>query len=783
RNVAVAEGHARATAQYEAIAESEMRATQQTIAEEQSRIAIEQSELATSRFLSAESLAKKDDQLDVALLLAIKAAKTSPTTAARGSLLAALSARPNLETILTKQNAVYVHALGLSEDGNTLAASYYRRIEIWDLETGSLIIELATPEDLEEYLGLTFVSDAERLLGCKVDKTDSTTRTSCRIWDINSGEELGLPITGIEGSLSLVSSSLAVSPDGELASISDRDNYVYIYSLNESRRLFGPLASHDNRITNAVFSPDGTILATGDLDGKIVLWNVKTGERIGNRIRVLAEEDEDSVKGVTGLAFSPDGELILAAGNDKSVLFYTDSIKLKKRFSGYDSDEILAHFTPEGRPVVFVKRENYYILWDASTGSLVGGRPNTSFFTGEMEDEVLDPVHMRLITASKLTTVWGANILIWDLEHRLPFERHIAQDLQFETVTYHPKAEPPFLAAGGGCEEETDSEESLCFGGVVYFWDAESGEQIGEPLLGHTDQIEDLTFSPDGALLATSSHDVNIILWDMETREPIGDPLSGHENGVHSVEFSPDGQLLASASPSDPVAVRLWDLTQEPPTSELLGADYEYLDNYDTLAFSKDGNTLAVCGTGDFGSRVTLWDVSSLSLISHLDSDRKNRASEVVIFGPDGRTLLTAGSAGVRIWDYLNQEVLAEPPSESMEPPRLESIALSPDGKLLAALQLHNGLTFWDGVTGQLIAPPISTPEKGTYIFENSRIAFSPEGEQLAIVGDFGILLWDMQLESWIEAACKMANRDLTLMEWRTYLGDRPYEETCPNPP
>ena len=781
RNVAVSEGNARATAQYEAIAESELRATAQAEAEEQSRIAIEQSDLATSRFLSSESLAKVDDQLDVSLLLAVQAARISPTTAARGSLLAALSARPNLETILTKQDSVYIHALGLSRDGNTLAASYYRRIEIWDLETNSLITELATPGDLDEYWGLTFVNGNEKVLGCIADQVDGDSQITCRLWDVSTGEDLGTPIVGIQGSLLFVTSSLAVSWDGSLAAIADENDSVYIYSLDDGKRLFGPLAGHESWIINAEFNPQGTILATGDRDGKIVLWDVNTGEMIGNRIRVLTEEDETSAIGVTGLAFSPDGELILAAGNDKSVLFYIDTIKLKKRLTGYESDKILAHFTPEGEPIVFVERDNYYVLWDAETGEIIGGRPDTSFLTGEMEDEILDPVHMRLITASKLTSVMGANILIWDLRHRLPFERHLVEDIPFDAVAYHPDPESSLLAAGGDCEAGIDAEESNCSGGVVYFWNTETGEQQGEPWVGHSEGIEDIVFNPDGSILATGSLDGGIILWDTETGDGIGSPLRGNNNWISDLNFSPDGNWLAAATRADEVAVRLWDLTQKPPVSKPLGAGYENLDSYDDLAFSRDGKTLAVCGTGEAGGRTTLWDLTELSMISHLDSDRKNRASEVVIFGPDGNSLLTAGIAGVRIWDYHDQEVLAEPPSESLDPPRIQSIALSPDGELLAAEQLHRELSFWDGTTGQLIAPPIKLPgEYESLLFKNNRIAMSPDGQQLAVVGNFGVLLWDLNLENWIEAACKMANRDLTPMEWRTYLGDRPYEETCP---
>ncbi|MFP4436001.1 MAG: hypothetical protein ACLFVO_02035 [Chloroflexaceae bacterium] len=36
---------------------------------------------------------------------------------------------------------------------------------------------------------------------------------------------------------------------------------------------------------------------------------------------------------------------------------------------------------------------------------------------------------------------------------------------------------------------------------------------------------------------------------------------------------------------------------------------------------------------------------------------------------------------------------------------------------------------------------------------------------------------------SWKSRACRIANRNLTAAEWRRYLGDRPYEQTCPDLP
>jgi hypothetical protein len=45
------------------------------------------------------------------------------------------------------------------------------------------------------------------------------------------------------------------------------------------------------------------------------------------------------------------------------------------------------------------------------------------------------------------------------------------------------------------------------------------------------------------------------------------------------------------------------------------------------------------------------------------------------------------------------------------------------------------------------------------------------------------IFLWNLDVESWKNHACQIANRNLTHAEWRQYIGNEPYQLTCQNLP
>ncbi|KAG5644728.1 hypothetical protein DXG03_007857 [Asterophora parasitica] len=108
------------------------------------------------------------------------------------------------------------------------------------------------------------------------------------------------------------------------------------------------------------------------------------------------------------------------------------------------------------------------------------------------------------------------------------------------------------------------------------------GYRLRYTLSGHTRSISSLKFSPDGAILASSSSDKLIKLWDVYTGEIIR-TFEGHKEGISDVAWSSDGDYLASAS--DDKTIIIW-----------------------SLALVRDLSNLLV--SGGFDETVRVWDVA-----------------------------------------------------------------------------------------------------------------------------------------------------------------------------
>jgi len=245
-----------------------------------------------------------------------------------------------------------VLGLAFNTDGTRLATTGRDgTIKIWDVSPtgGSDWLNLAGHNS--RIFSVTYSPDGTRLA------TWGWEDGTVKVWDVATGKELiSLAHEGV-----CCGGNMSYSPDGKrLVVVSGKDPKIYD-AVNGSEILM--LAPFTNDLSNVLYSPDGTQLATAGVDGTVRIYDNASG-------KTLIEFSATSA-GVQRIAFSPDGKHIACANSDGANVWEVATGKKLATFNGHGEGVGLSGiaFSPDGKWTATSGNDATIKVWNSETGA------------------------------------------------------------------------------------------------------------------------------------------------------------------------------------------------------------------------------------------------------------------------------------------------------------------------------------------------------------------------------------------------------------------------------
>ncbi|KAJ7634820.1 WD40-repeat-containing domain protein [Roridomyces roridus] len=490
-----------------------------------------------------------------------------------------------------------------------------------------------------------------------------------KLLSIQKGQMERWPATvGIIESYEAKVSCMAFSPDGKtLVTGSDNDT-VRLWDAQSGAAITDPLCGHTNGVSSVAFSPDGKVVVSGSLDSTLRLWDAQTGALMGHPL-------QGHTKPVLSVAFSPDGKFFISSSRDKMIRRWDaqSRIQFGEPLQGHTHYVLTVAISPDSKLIASGSADRTIRIWSVHSGTVIGKalQGQNYFFS-----VAFSPDSKLIVAGSRDKTVQ-----LWDVTSRemigKPLCGHTAS---VQSVDFSPDGK---LIVSGSYDF------------TVRLWYTQSRLPLGKALQDHTAIVNVVAFSPLGGKFASASCDHTVRLWDTSNIDPnILAPgeqsLVGHTQYIKAIAWSPDGKLIT---------VCLWHAQ----TGAVVGMSHEgHTDAVTSVAWSSDGFFVA---SASIDNSVCLWKVQSI-----ISGDTQTQTAYTcvgcsVAFSPDDKLLVTGSDDNiVRLWNRESGSLIHKLEGHT---DWVTSVTFSPDLKLVASSSRDYTLRLWDVQTGLQAGEPL----------------------------------------------------------------------------
>ncbi|MEE2935074.1 MAG: protein kinase [Planctomycetota bacterium] len=556
-----------------------------------------------------------------------------------------------------------------SRDGNrVVTASHDHTARVMEIDPENLGFSQAVrlqDEVLEEgtsYVAMSLGIDrsSNRLF---IGSADAT----IRIWDLRLGTKLH------EAHGTGINTSFAISNDGRylLTGSSGQAAKALLWTLDPSGntppQITHRLKLHKQAVTAFAISPDSKLMFTADRSGFGVLWDLQSGEPLGDPV--------ETVRGfrVNEAVFSVDGESLLLAADDEQLTVI--DVRTRKTTQRLGHDGLVTHVVvaEDGQHALTVSEGNLgdvrasdVRLWDLRTGqsvlidraseSIVGeggkstmGKHITSATFGKSPNTIVVSRSVGTEVPSKVNIFSWKNAIDSQATEHSPLTYKLLRSFELPSIL--------------GSAEVVVSVDENCLltmnGNGGFLWGLAS-QRLLKSYRAHA-ALTEACFSADGRFVATASRSLKV--WDAATGQALAKLES--ERPITTVQFSPvviaESQYVLATGDLDG-NVRLWNWDESSgKVVEIRQLSNAATDDNGTFAvrrvrFSSTGERLVA--VGDRGM-IHLWDTADWS--DRVDFSAPKVNYTCAAFSADG-SILAVGAEDkiVRTW-MLNDQPIRKP--------------------------------------------------------------------------------------------------------------------------